>query len=183
MSHPSHEAVPPDSFDLDRLRLRRPVLSDAGAMFECGSDPEVARYANWPVCTDIGPTIERLKGSRERWESGSEFYWCITLPADDRAIGAISCFVEGHAAEFGYLVNRRHWGNGYATEAARAIVRWAMSQPAIWRLWATCDVENAPSIRVLEKAGLSREGTLRRAVIRPNLSAEPRDAHLYSTVR
>jgi RimJ/RimL family protein N-acetyltransferase len=88
-----------------------------------------------------------------------------------------------HAAEFGFLLNRRYWGKGFATEAAQAIIEWLFSIPSIWRVWATCDTENLASARVLEKAGLSREGTLRRWIVRPNISSEPRDAFIYSRVR
>ena len=78
---------------------------------------------------------------------------------------------------------RRFWRNGYATEAASAVVEWIFSVRSVWWLAATCDVENLASARVLEKAGLTREATLRRAIVRPNLSPEPRDAFLYSKVR
>lgn len=174
---------PPRQFVTSRVVLRRPLPSDAEAMFACGSDPEVARYADWPLATSIERTIERIRGSAARWDSGEEYRWVITQPETDRAVGAISCFVDGHAAEFGFLIQRPHWGKGYATEAARAVVGWATSQPSIRRVWATCDCENIASVRVLEKAGLSRESILPRATVRPNLSPEPRDAFLYSWVR
>lgn len=172
-----------ETMPLPRLFLRRPQLADAPALFECGSDPGVARYMDWPRATAIEPGIERLRQAEERWAAGN-FYWVITLPAEGHAvIGAISCSVEGHAAEFGFFLRPRHWGRGYASEAAGAVVEWALSLPAIRRVWATCDAENAASVRVLEKAGLAREGLLRRAIVRPNLSSEPRDAFLYARVR
>jgi [ribosomal protein S5]-alanine N-acetyltransferase len=175
--------VPPDTFKLTRLKLRRPKLSDADALFEIGSDPEVARYADWPLNTERGPALERLRQRPEQWESGAEYYWVITLLRDDRAIGAVSTRVQLHAADVGYLLDRRHWGHGYATDAARAIVEWAFSTPTIRRVWATCDTQNAASARVLERIGLEREGTLRQAIVRPNLSNEPRDAYIYAKVR
>jgi RimJ/RimL family protein N-acetyltransferase len=175
--------VAPETFELARLRLRRPKLSDADALFAIGSDSEVARYADWPLSTEMGPTLDRLRQRAELWDSGAEYYWVITLAHDDRAIGAVSTRVVQAAADVGYLLDRRHWGNGYATEAARAIVEWAFSTPSIHRVWATCDTENVASARVLEKAGLQREGTLRRAIVRPNLSNDPRDAFVYARVR
>ncbi len=175
--------VAPEIIDLQRIRLRRPKLSDAEAIFEYGSDPEVARYADWPVRTTIEPLVESLRGRSALWESGAEYYWVITQPDEDRAIGGVSCHVVEHAVEFGFLVNRRHWGNGIATDASRAIVQWAFSLPFVWRVWATCDTENLASVRVLEKAGLSQEGILRRWAVRPNISSEPRDAFIYSRVR
>lgn len=174
---------PPETFTLSKITLRRPRLSDAEAIFEYASDPEIARYSDWPARTTIEPLIESLRKRPQRWESGEEYYWVITLPTADRAIGGISCQIRGHAAHFGYLVNRNYWGQGIATAAAQAIVNWAIAQPTIWRVWATCDTENIGSVRVLEKAGLIREGTLRRYAIRPALSQEPRDAYIYSHIR
>lgn len=176
--------IPPEIIELSRIRLRRPKLSDAEAIFEYASDPEVGRYADWKTQTDIEPIIGLLHERKKRWESGLEFYWVITLPEEDRAIGGISCNVDGHAAEFGYLLHRRYWGNGLATEASRAVVDWLFSMPSIWRVWATCDTENIASMRVLEKVGLEREGILRRWAVRSNISSnEPRDAFIYSKVR
>jgi RimJ/RimL family protein N-acetyltransferase len=175
--------VAPERFTLARLRLRRPKLSDAEAMFAIGSDPEVAHFADWPLGTERGPALARLRQRAEDWDAGTEYYWIITLAHDDRAIGAVSTRVDRHAADVGYLLDRRHWGHGYATEAARAIVDWAFSVPALHRVWATCDTENLASARVLEKLGMVREGTLRRAIVRPNISPEPRDAFIYARVR
>ena len=174
---------PPETFELARLHLRRPKLSDADALFAIGSDPEVARFADWPLSTERAPALERLRQRAVQWESGAEYYWVITLARDDRAIGAVSTRVDGHTADVGYLIDRQHWGNGYATDVSRAIVDWAFTVPSIRRVWATCDTENVASVRVLEKSGLQREGTLRRAIVRPNLGNEPRDAFVYSKVR
>ena len=174
---------PPETIELARIRLRRPALSDAEAIFEYGSDPEVGRYADWPIRTSVDQVVESLRARSARWESGAEFYWVITLPPEDRAIGGISCRIVEDSAEVGFLLNRRYWGNGLATAAARAIVEWVLSIPSIRRVWATCDTENLASARVLEKAGLSRQSTLRRWVVRPNISSQPRDAFMYSLVR
>lgn len=174
---------PPETLPLPRLILRRPQLADAPALFACGSDPEVARYMDWTRVTTTEPGIERIRRSDECWAAGN-YYWVITLPAENHAvIGAISCSIEDQAAEFGFFLHPHHWGHGYATEAAQAIVAWALSQASLSRVWATCDTENLASMRVLEKAGLSRERLLPRAIVRPNLSPEPRDAYLYARLR
>jgi hypothetical protein len=69
------------------------------------------------------------------------------------------------------------------TEALRSIVSWALGQPDVFRVWATCDVENMASTRVLERAGMTREGVLRRWIVHPNLSSTPRDAFCYAIVK
>ncbi|HEV2121292.1 MAG TPA: GNAT family protein, partial [Chloroflexota bacterium] len=64
-----------------------------------------------------------------------------------------------------------------------APVAWALSEPSVHRVWATCDVENTASRRVLEKLGFELEGTLRRWAVHPNISPMPRDSHCYSRIR
>lgn len=171
---------PPEVIDLGDIRLRRPRRGDAEAIFEYGSDPDVARFADWPVQTSIAPIVELIEERKTRWEHGSEYNWVIVESVSDRAIGGVSCKLNGEAAEIGYLLNRSHWGKGYATKAAGAVLLWLKSNPAITRIWATCDTENLASIRVLEKLGLHRERILERYAVRPAIVAEPRDAYLYS---
>jgi [ribosomal protein S5]-alanine N-acetyltransferase len=167
---------PPETFELPELRLRLPRPSDTEAVFEYGSDPEVARFSDWPVRTSMDGLAESLLARAARWDAGEDFYWIITLANDDRAIGGISCQITGDSAEIGFLLARQHWGKGWATEAAKAVVGWARTCPALTRLLATCDAENLASARVLKKSGFILECRLPRAIVRPNLSPEPRDA-------
>ena len=69
------------------------------------------------------------------------------------------------------------------SEALGEVARWAMRQPGIWRIGAVCDTENLASARVMEKAGLVREGVLRRWLIHPNVGSEPRDCFSYALTR
>ena len=69
------------------------------------------------------------------------------------------------------------------SEAASAVVSWAMAQPEIYRVWATCHPDNIASARVLEKAGLTFEGRLSRWEARPNLGEEAGDCLVYSATR
>ncbi len=165
-----------------RLVLRRPRLADAAAIFEYASDPDVIHYMDYAPRREISEVVKFLEAEPERWESG-HFSWVLTTQAHDRPIGTIACWIDNHAAGFGYLLHRQHWGQGYATEAAQAIVEWAISLPTIYRVWATCDTENLASIKVLQKCGLVCEGRLRCYQIRPNISPIPRDALMYAKVR
>jgi RimJ/RimL family protein N-acetyltransferase len=69
------------------------------------------------------------------------------------------------------------------TEVVRAVNDWALAQPEVHRVWAVCDVDNLASARVMEKAGMAREGKLRRWAVHPNLSTEPRDFWCYARVK
>ena len=90
---------------------------------------------------------------------------------------------EGHIASVGYVFSPTFQGRGFATEALDQIIRVALSEPTIWRISATTDTENTASMRVMEKAGMAREGLLRRYAIRPQIGDEPRDAFIFSAIR
>jgi [ribosomal protein S5]-alanine N-acetyltransferase len=175
-------AIPP-TMETSRLRLRRPLPTDANAIFEYASDREVTHYMDWPRCTSAQAVVDYLANAEAAWLSGEEFVWVVTLPNVDRAIGGTALRLRGYAADFGYVLNREYWGNGLGTEAALAIVSLALSIPGVRRIWATCDAQNMASVRLLEKCGLSREGVLRSHSVRPQISAEPRDALIYARVQ
>lgn len=171
-------------FSTPRLRLRRPQPADAAAVFEYASDPEVVRYMDWPASVEPADGIKATERAAEKWESGEEYSWRLTVPPDDRPIGSIGCRVGGEQADFGFVLNQRHWGHGYATEAAGAVLEWLKSLEAIKRIYATCDVDNVASARVLEKLGLSWTLRLPQYAVRPNMPGAPRrDAFLYAWIR
>lgn len=68
-------------------------------------------------------------------------------------------------------------------EAPQAIIDWAFQQPTIYRVYATTDVENLASQRVLEKVGMQCEGTLRKYIIHPNISDIPRDSYMFAITK
>jgi RimJ/RimL family protein N-acetyltransferase len=172
-------------FATRQLALRQPRLSDADDIFDnYAADPEVTRYVIWQPYKDRSEVAPPFLQSRlDRWDSGEEYSWAITKLQEDRVIGMIACRVRGHAADIGYVLGRGFWNRGYTSEAASAVVNWAIHCESIYRVWAVCDVENGASARVLEKAGMQREGVLRRYIVHPNISPEPRDCLLYSIVR
>ncbi len=64
---------------------------------------------------------------------------------------------DGHQGALGYCFAKSAWGRGIATESAREILRFGFEELGLHRVWAGCDTENAGSIRVLEKLGMTRE--------------------------
>jgi RimJ/RimL family protein N-acetyltransferase len=91
--------------------------------------------------------------------------------------------LNAHRANFGYVLARPYWGNGFMPEAIAALVKITLEPLTIYRIEATCDVENKASARALEKSGFLREGLLRRYIIHPNISPEPRDSLLYAITK
>jgi RimJ/RimL family protein N-acetyltransferase len=175
---------PPEHVETDRLILRLPALADAESIFQTyAQDPEVTRYLTWRPHTSITETLEFLSGCVIAWQGDQRFPYIITLKGADSAIGMIEIRLDGFKADVGFGMGRAYWGKGYMTEALRALIAWGLAQPRISRVWAICDVENAASAHVLEKAGMRREGLLRREIIHPNISDEPRDCYIYAVVK
>jgi RimJ/RimL family protein N-acetyltransferase len=88
--------------------------------------------------------------------------------AAGRIVGSIGLFQadwEVRSAEIGYGVLSDERGKGYASEALGAVARWALTEGGIQRAWLTANTDNVASVRVAERAGFRREGTLRRAAL------------------
>jgi len=174
----------PEIIETERLVLRPPRPPDAHVIFDLyARDAEVTRYLVWKPHADPGMTEAFIAACIERRENGTGFPWVIERRAGGQLLGMLDLRPDGFKMDMGYVLARPFWGKGYASEAARAVVDWAIAQAGIYRVWATCDVENLASARVLEKAGMQREGLLRRWIRHANLGEEPRDSWCYARVR
>lgn len=175
---------PPEQIDTTRLLLRQPREEDAEAIFHgYARDADVTRFLLWRPHTAIEETRDFLQRCRDVWEQGTAFPYAIVSEEDGSMMGMIEIRIDGHRADFGYVLAKTHWGNGYVPEALGALVNWAASQPDIHRVWAYCDAENRASQRVLEKVGMEGEGLLRRYAMMPNVAETPRDCYSYSMPR
>lgn len=180
---------PPAHFATARLAARPPREEDAPAVFAAyASDAEVTRYLAWRAYERVEPLAAFLRDCAATWEKADEshahYAWLLSLKGTSAPIGSIGVnFESGGRAMFGYALARKFWGHGFAAEALRHLVDWALAQPGIFRAYAFCDLENPASARVMEKAGMAREGILRRWHVAPTLGPEPRDCIVCAKVR
>lgn len=166
-----------------RLLLRELCESDFDDVHEYAADPAVARFMDW------GPnareqTVEfmgRKLEEQARWPR-EEVSLAVEHIADGRVIGSIRLAVSDPAnlaGDFGYSLNRGYWRQGYATEAARALVDVGFKVLGLHRIWAECDVENVGSWSVMQKLGMRREGHLRDGKL---IKGAWRDRYLYAVL-
>ena len=175
---------PPEHIETARLALRIPSVADAEAIFNSyAQDSEVTRYVIWRPHKNIQETEGFLADCAVAWEGDFRFPYVITFKESGAVIGMIEIRINGFKADVGYVISRPNWGKGMATEALGGLVEWAFRQESIYRVWALCDVENLASGRVLEKVGMQCEGVLRRQMVHPNMSDEPRDCYCYAAVK
>ncbi len=170
--------------ETERLLLRKMRLDDAGAMFAYASDPEVTRYVLWETHRSIEDSESFLGFAAEGYRRGDFGGWGVVLKDSGAFVGTCGIDVDyapEHArAELGYVLSREHWGKGLMPEAVRAVIRFGFGRMRLNRLEARCIAENTASARVMEKAGMTYEGTLRE---REFIKGAYRDMKLYSILR
>ncbi len=147
-----------------RLSLRKLRLSDADAIFEYASDPEVAKFVTWEAHRSVGDSIAFISMVLGLYKTGREAHWAIIHKDDDKVIGTCA-FLDWNtthaSAEIGYALSRRYWGRGLMTEVVREMISFGFSAMKLDRIQAFCELDNTASCRVLEKTGMKCEGVLR----------------------
>jgi ribosomal-protein-alanine N-acetyltransferase len=178
--------MPPDPWyplRTARLVLRDFRESDFVDVHAYGSDPEVARYMPWGPNTP-DQTREFL-GRAETQRNASprlDFGLAIERLAGGDVIGSIGLHLRdepNRTGEIGYCLHRTHWRAGLATEAARALIDVSFRALDLHRVFATCDVRNTASFRVMEKLGMRREAYFRKD---RQIKDEWRDTYLYAVL-
>jgi len=173
-----------ERIETERLILRRPVATDAPAIYErYAADPEATRYLAWPRHRSIDDTRGFLSFSDHEWQRAAAGPFVIVSRDDGRLLGGTGLTFETPSrASTGYVITRDEWGRGYATEALGAMTGLAR-QLGVIRLYAICHASHRASARVLEKGGFTLEGCLRAHSAFPNLDAGAlQDVLLYAAI-
>ncbi len=175
----------PDEFETGRYYLRRVTVDDAEAIFNSyATDMEVTRFLGWKPHQSIADTAAFLKVASSEWDFGTGFpVVAFHREQPDELIGMFHPHLIRHRVNYGYVLRASSWGKGCASEVMRWLVDHALSHPEIFRTEAFCDMDHTASARVMEKAGMEREGILRCYFKHPNISDDPRDCVIYSKVR
>lgn len=150
-----------------RLILRELHVSDAQDLFEMDADPEVQRYLekqNFQSAENIKPIIASIQKQYAEYGIGR---WAIELINSGECLGwtGLKFYPEQLNGlegiyELGYRLKRKHWGQGYATEASEALLRYGFSDLKQSHLYAMSHPENLASKAVLRKLGFTCTGTL-----------------------
>ncbi|MGH2453956.1 MAG: GNAT family N-acetyltransferase [bacterium] len=171
------------TLETERLTLRPLTLEDAADVFAYASEPEVARYVPWEPHRSQEDSRQFIAGTLERSARGGSNTWAIVERASGKVIGSIR-MGEVHPvharADIGYSLGRRYWNQGLTTEAVRAVLRFGFEEVGLNRIYAVCHVANAASERVMQKVGMTYEGTLRQVAL---IKGGYEDRKLYAILR
>ena len=150
-----------------RLELREYDAGDAAmvlALLGAGGEPEALPPGAPTDPVAVPGWLADVVGRQRR--EGAGLHLRMLDRAAGQIVGSISMLHadwEVRSVEIGYGVHGQKRGQGYASEALGAVARWALAEGGIQRAWLTANTDNLASVRVAEKAGFHREGTLRRA--------------------
>ena len=144
----------------DRLILRPWRDDDLDALAAVNADPEVMRYIMDGAVRDRQETAESLRAMARGWAERGFGLFAVEIRETGELAGWAGLAVPEFlpevlpAVEIGWRLGRRHWGHGYATEAAAAALRFGFADLGLDRAVSIRHVDNARSARVMEKLGI-----------------------------
>lgn len=154
MSEQSGAKIP--EIETERLRLRAFTPDDLDELYQVFGDAEVMRYISGGRPRSLEDTRTGLLRSLEGWRERGFGLWAVTIKESGKVIGYCGLIFldETPEVEVAYGLARAFWGMGYATEAARAGLRFGFEVVKLERIVAVVNPGNVSSQRVLEKLGM-----------------------------
>ena len=142
-----------------RLVLRPLVISDLETTKDYCFDSENIKYMHASIDYSLQGIKEYLLSTTLEWEKENPSLYVFAITLDGHHIGSISLRInEDNSCELGWMINRKFHNQGYATEAAEELLKFAKNQLKINHFIAHCDSENIASSRVMEKIGMIKTG-------------------------
>lgn len=176
---------PPRAFLTERLALLAIEPEDARVLYDAyAADSEVTKYMSFRTAQSV-KEVEAFAEGIAAFFDGREsefrqFCWKIRENATGEIIGSCSLTpVNPYTLSGNYIIGKRHWGKGFATEAWSCLLECAKEQPRVARVEAYFHPDNQASGRIMEKTGMKKIGLIQKAGVCPNISNERQDGILY----
>lgn len=145
----------------ERLVLRPINVQDLDTCNEYAMDAETTQYMLFLPNKTSEETLAFLQSCEEDWKQTPVPCYEMAITLGGRHIGAVSVYVEDGQGEMGWVLNKAYQGKGYAYEAARALMDYAVNTLGCECVVAHCDGRNQPSQKLMKKLGMQKveEGT------------------------
>ncbi|MGE7824350.1 GNAT family N-acetyltransferase [Paenibacillus sp. NPDC093718] len=166
-----------------RLRLREIQHLDAGAIYSCFSNDEVTRYYGQDTLTTLEQALQFVELFANNYKEKRGIRWGIERKDAQGLIGTIGYNVwspRHTRAEIGYELHPEFWGQGYASEAAAAVIAYGFQELGLTRIGAVVFIENQASHALLTKLGFEAEGVLRQYIYQ---NGAAHDTRVYSLLK
>ena len=169
----------------DRLILRKFKIEDADGMYKnWATDFECCKFLSWDVHQSIEVTKSVIQSWINEYEKGS-YNWIVELKDTHEVIGSISAVtisIKDNTVELGYCYGAKFWGNGYATEALRAVIQYLLNECNLYLIEARHISGNPASGKVMAKAGMHKDAVLKNRRIN-KYTKERNDVIIYSITK
>lgn len=155
------------TIETERLKLRPFEERDAKTVQKYAGDYTVADTTlNIPYPYKDGMAEEWILSHQEKYESGELITYAITLKPDNEIIGAVGLTINKrfNRAELGYWIGKPFWNRGICTEASISLIEYAFENHGFHKITANHIVRNPASGKVIEKVGMTLEGTFKEHV-------------------
>jgi RimJ/RimL family protein N-acetyltransferase len=146
--------------ETERLFLRELVLEDQEDLFELDSDPEVHRYIEQKPVKSVDEIVKVIEMLQKQYKENGIARWAVIDKKSNECVGwsGLKYFNQSlnnhiHFYELGYRFKQKHWGKGFATESAHAILNHGFQKLNIKSIYAITHPENSNSKHVLQKLG------------------------------
>jgi ribosomal-protein-alanine N-acetyltransferase len=164
-----------------RLQLRPLRGDDAPAVTAMIGDKRVSRWLlSFPYPYPPGAAVTWIRRQQQAWVEGTGVTFAIVRKGELVGTVGLRLVARHDHGELGYWLGIDHWGQGYAVEAARVLVGWAMRALRLRRIYGQYLGSNHASGRVMEKVGMVREGVRRRHIRK---GGRWYDAHQFGILR
>lgn len=181
--------IPPDRLATDRVLLRSWMPTDGAALTEAAvhSYEHLAPWMPWAIRDQGVQTSERLvRQFRAKWLLAQDFTIAIFTPDGARVLGSCGFHLRHgplakRVAEIGMWIRADGAYRGLGTHVLQTLLTWGFSAWPWRRIVWKCDVDNAASRRVAEKAGMTLEGIARQ--VDTKVDGTPRDTVWYAALR
>lgn len=171
------------TIETERLILRKIKTSDYADMYEYSRLDEVTKYLLWSPHPDKSYTYGYIEQLQPQYRRGEFFDWAVELKSEGKMIGTCGFTALDtlhNRGEVGYVLNPAYWGRGIAPEALERVLEFAFGELGLNRVEARYMNGNVRSRRVMEKCGMTYEGTLRGHIF---CKGEYRDIGVCSITR
>lgn len=155
--------------ETERLILRRIELNDALDMFTgwC-NDVDVCRYLPWDCHGNIKVTNELLNMWVDEYNNSHVYRWIVVLKENNKPVGTVDVVnkdIDNMVFELGHCYSKDTWGKGIATEVFSRVIEFLFDEVGVEVITAKHNESNIASGKVMKKANMKYDGTLRSRVI------------------
>lgn len=141
------------------ITIRKFTLDDIETTFAYASDFENTHYMLMVPFSTKEETKAFICKCMEEYESKQPEHVSFAVVLDGIHIGEVFAYLSKKEADIGWLIHKKYWGQGYATQAANLLIEYLRSNLQIEEIVAYCDARNIPSQKVMEHIGMKYVGS------------------------